>query len=333
MSIEFFRAVFSATFWLTIFLALVFFRKREAAGAIFLAWIMVISSFWTGGILLGLIAKTSSMYEVSLSLTIFGKSFIPILFLAFVFDYCGMKRLLSKKVFLPLGIFPLIIIIFSFHPAWNDLLWTVQPANSDVFTFSSTRGIMFSLHLFYSYSILLTGIIILFRSLKVSVTYFTRHTLIYLLAFIFPVVCTLLHNTGMGVFKYIDISTIGISVAVLIIFFGIYNVREYNIIPAAYKTILETIPEAVLVTNSQERVILANPNFRNLFVQPNIKISGKHVFEIFPELTKALPQKKQTDYSFEFRYNGEAYLISIRYLRKEENIIVGTTYIFQKTGF
>ncbi|HPR31351.1 MAG TPA: histidine kinase N-terminal 7TM domain-containing protein [Prolixibacteraceae bacterium] len=331
MNIDFFKALFSATFWITVVLAYVLYRKRDAAGARFLAGFMLACSLWTGGILMGLQAKSIGQKEISLAVSSTGIIFTPVLFLAFVLDYLGLKKYLRWSYFFLLTIFPFIVLSFSFIPGTRNWVWNVGQVDSP-FRFDYTFGALLWPFLVYGYLIVSFSLFLIFRGLKLFSTFFRRHTLIFLAASLIPIGMNLLHLFKVSIFRYIDISPIGFAIGTGFIFFGIYNFRVYQIIPLAYETLIEMMPEAFLVTDANDRIVMMNNVFRKNFASDSSKLKGKHIEEILPELYSLLPYQKQTDYSFDFRHKKEMYLLSVRYLRKAEDSVFGTVFLFHNTA-
>ncbi|MCF8357604.1 MAG: PAS domain-containing protein [Prolixibacteraceae bacterium] len=331
MGLDFFKAVLSATFWMTFFLAFLFFRKREAAGTRFLGWFMIASGIWVGGVLLGLLAKTVHLKEISLALSFAGIAFTPTLFLAFVLDYIGLKKWLKWRFFLPANIFPLTVLVLLVLPGRMNWVWSITKTGSEKFLFDYSFGLFFILFIAYGYFIIVSSVFLLLRELKVFSSFLKRHTQIFLLASFIPFCFNLLHLLKVGVFRYVDLSPVGFALGGTLIYFGIFNYRTFQIAPLAYETIMQTIREAVLVTDAKGKIVLFNSNFKECFAPQTTRLAGKNIYEIMPKLALNLPKNHKTDYSFEFSHNDNTYLLSIKFIRKTGENIVGMAFIIENS--
>jgi PAS domain S-box-containing protein len=329
INIDFLKAVLSATFWSSVFLSYILYRRKEAAGAKYLSLLMLISSFWTGGVLLDFLVKTIPQKEIGIAITFFGATFTPYLLLAFILDYFGYKKWLKWKVFIPLFIIPFLIMILGFIPSTRNLIWEIDSINpmNNISIFS--YGKLFWFWLIFEYSILAASLVILIRGLELFTTYFKRHTIIFIIATLFPICFNLIHVFRLGSYSQIDLTPVGFAISVAIIFFGIYNYQVFNLIPVAREKVIETINDAVLVTDKYSRIVMHNEAFRNYFRLGSSKLIGKHLENIFPNLgevvsTEDLP--KENGYH-EFNFEDKTFELSIKPLLKAKTILAGKVVV------
>jgi hypothetical protein len=187
INIDFLKALLSATLWLSVFLSYILFRRREAAGAKYLSLLMLITSNWTGGVLLDLSVNSIPVKEIAFAITFLGATFTPFILLAFILDYFGHKKWLKWNVFIPLFVIPFLIMILCFFPSTRHLIWridSIDPINNIT---SYSYNTLFWLWIFIEYSVLICSVVILLIGLGKFTSYFKRQTLIFISATLLPI--------------------------------------------------------------------------------------------------------------------------------------------------
>jgi PAS domain S-box-containing protein len=325
INIDFLKAVLSATLWLSVFLSYILYRRREAAGAKYLALLMLITSNWTGGVLLDLLVNSVPIKEIAFAITFLGATFTPFILLAFILDYFGYKKWLKWNIFIPLFVIPFLIMILCFIPSTRHLIWRIDSINPINNITSYSYNTLFWLWIFIEYSVLICSVVILLIGLGKFTSYFKRHTLIFISATMLPICFNLIHILRIGSFSQIDLTPVGFALSVVIIFFGIYNYKVFNLIPVAREKVIETISDAVLVTDKYSRIVMHNEAFRNYFKLGGSKLIGKHLENIFPLLSKVVSSDnllKEHDFQ-EFNFEDKTFEISIKTLQKMNSVVAG----------
>jgi PAS domain S-box-containing protein len=322
---DFLKAVLSATFWSSIFLSYILYRRREAAGAKYLSLLMLVSSVWTGGVLLDLLVKTIPQKEMGFAITFFGATFTPALLLAFILDYFGYKKWLKWRVFIPLMIVPFLIMVLCFFPSTRHLIWKIDSINYENNITIFSYSYLFWVWIFIEYSFLTCSVIMLLKGLGLFTSYFKRHTFIFIIATLFPICFNLIHVFRIGSFSQVDLTPVGFALSVAIIFFGIYNYQVFNLIPVAREKVIETINDAVLVTDRYSRIVMHNEAFRNYFNLGNSKLIGKYLENIFPHLGEVVSTSdpsKEHEYQ-EFNFEDKTFDLNINLLHKTKSVLAG----------
>jgi PAS domain S-box-containing protein len=325
INIDFLKAVLSATFWSSVFLSYILYRRREAAGAKYLSILMLISSVWTGGVLLDLLVKTIPQKEIGIAITFFGATFTPFFLLAFILDYFGYKKWLKWNVLIPLIFFPFLIMVLGFIPSTRHLIWQIDSINPENNISIFSYGKLFWIWMVIEYSILTASMIMLLKGLELFTSYYKRHTFVFIIATLFPICFNLIHVFRLGSFSQVDLTPVGFALSVAIIFFGIYNYQVFNLVPVAREKVIETISDAVLVTDKYSRIVMHNEAFRNYFRLGNSKLIGKHLENIFPHLGEFVSSDdlpKENEYH-EFNFEDKTFELSIKPLLKAKTILAG----------
>jgi len=74
-----------------------------------------------------------------------------------------------------------------------------------------------------------------------------------------------------------------------------------NFLPVTYHTLVNNIPDSILILDMQNRLIELNPSAENLLGSPKSSLKGQLVQQLWPDLSSLLPQSadgKSADLSF-----------------------------------
>jgi PAS domain S-box-containing protein len=322
---DFLKAFFSATLWLSVLLSYILFRRREASGAKYLSLLMLSVANWTGGILLSLVSSSIQMKDFGMAIIFCGTIFVPSFLLAFVLDFTGLRKYLSWKVFLPLNIFPLLILLICLIPSTQHLLWKIESVNPINNVTLHSNGPLYIPWVSYVYTLYAVSVLLLFRGLKIFSSYYKRQILIFIFAAIPPIIFHLVFFLEPTPSNLVNPTPLGFAIAVTIIFFGIYNFQVFNLIPVARQKVIETINDAVLVTDTYSRIVMHNDAFKTLFSLTNENLIGTHLENILPQFEKTVfpSNYKTVDFIKEYSYNGKTFDLSVKPLKKNDTKIVG----------
>jgi PAS domain S-box-containing protein len=325
LNVDLIKAIFSATFWVSVFLSIILLRRRETAGARFLSILIFSCAIWTGGILYGLLGNSIHMKDIGMKIVYLGSVFVPSLLLAFVLDFTGLKKWLTWKVFVPLNVFAVIVLFLAINPSTQYLLWEVKSINPENFTALHSNGPIYFPWICYVYTIYVIAIFLLFRKLRTSSVKNKRQIMVFICAIIPPIIFHLLFLFQPDPSNLINPTPLGVAIGVAIIFFGIYNFQVFSLVPVARQKVIETISDAVLVLDNYSRVVMHNEAFRKLFDLGNQKLLGKHLENLLPQFDNVIASINIEEKVLlnEYVYNGKTFDLSVKPILKNEKKVAG----------
>jgi len=142
-------------------------------------------------------------------------------------------------------------------------------------------GIWYNINTVYSYLTLLVGTIILLYSIRKTKRLYRGQIQIFVIASFLPWIANFLYVIGMNSFMRIDITPIAFAVGMLLVWIGLFKYKLFDVIPAARNLIIESMENALLVLDDQNRVIDLNPSAYNLFNEKNL--IGKSCDDLFKQ--------------------------------------------------
>lgn len=125
-------------------------------------------------------------------------------------------------------------------------------------TIGKTYGPLFLIFSAYNYSIIIYTLITLSNAFSEKMSLYRKQIAFLFVALLLPIISNLLQITGLNPF-YVDITPPFFGVSALIIFWGIFRYRLFNIIPIARSIIIQEIRTGMIVLDNEGRILDINP--------------------------------------------------------------------------
>lgn len=235
--------------------------RKEAPGAapltVFLLglswWDVTYAVFW-----MNFPAPTPHFW---LDITMLGGFVIPTAFLVFALEYSGNRRWLSRPLLLTLAIEPIAACVLMWTDAWHNLYFGGKRDLN--ITRILDAGIAHWANVYYSYLLILVGVIILARFYFRSTGAYRRQTALLLAAVAFPWAANFMFLSG-RLLRDADTTPFIFSITALVMAFSLTRYRLLNIVPVARGVLIENMNEGVLVLNANNLVVDINPEARQV---------------------------------------------------------------------
>jgi len=247
---------FLATALVSFFVAFLSWRRRFVKGAKELTMLMIaagIGAFW-------LIFETAAP-------TVMGKIFwskleyiggipTPVLYLIFVLRFTGKDKFLATKYILLLFIVPVITFALAITNEHHNLIWTGFSAISDQTNLMEYyHGIGFWIgYIAYTYLMLFLSAVYLFSfSIRQSRPFSSQGWIVFV-AGLCPWIASVVYLTGNNPVAGLDITPISIILSGALAAYAILQIRFLDLVPIARETLVETLPDGILVLDGQNRI-------------------------------------------------------------------------------
>ncbi|MGL5828108.1 MAG: histidine kinase N-terminal 7TM domain-containing protein [Angustibacter sp.] len=259
------------------------FRHRGGVGANALMVFLLAAGFWS--ILHGaefLIADPQRQ-EMWGDIKYLGVVAIPPSILVFAVQYTGRRSRLGPFSFGLLMVEPLVVLALLFNPSTHDLVRSVPDDAPYGAYFPSIVGPVFVVHAAYSYALVVVAmswlIIVL---LRVSKKHRLRAWALIIICSS-PLVLNIAYILRVIPLK-IDPTPFAFSIAALVLVWGFFRFRLNELVPVGRRQVVDRIPDAVLVLDTQGRVMDANPAAARLTGQVESALVGRDVIAVLPQL-------------------------------------------------
>ncbi len=220
----------------------------------------------------------------------FGTSIGGVSILLFIMVYTGRIHQLRPAYIIPLYATASFnaVIIFT-DPMHDWFYWSFQVIRIDNFAFvQATFNWWFYLHSAYLLVIILWSSLMLLLAIRGTHGVIRKQYVGLLIALLFPpisaiaeVILTSLGVDWVSIYNPYPISFIVFNLIVLQI---LLRNHFLDIMPVAYPLILSEIPEGIIITDNQDRIIELNPLAKMLKPSMPNDYIGKSVHVVFPEL-------------------------------------------------
>ncbi|HEY9076773.1 MAG TPA: diguanylate cyclase [Anaerolineaceae bacterium] len=276
---------------------------REIPGTLAFAATALFVILWCAGYLGELLAPTLTEKMLWLTLKTVGVTWVPIAWLIMLLQYSRRQDVLSK-------ILPYIIVIPSISvilSATNNLhYWMFKDLSITVYehllVLVKTAGPWFFIQTLYSYALIFCCLIILLSTLFRTPPQYRGQPAAMLAGTLIPVSFNLpwlFHRYTIP----IDLTPIAFSFAGMIIVYGLFRLKLFDIVPMARDLVIEHISEAVITLDLQFRVLDMNQTARQIFNLQSYHVNGNpasKVFNDFPELIQRAfdPELPEGEISF-----------------------------------
>jgi PAS domain S-box-containing protein len=207
-----------------------------------------------------------------------------VMFLLFAYTYTNHSRHVKSKSILLLMVIPLITMLMAFSNPVHGLLWSkiiiLPGTNNSVYYY----GPYFWIHTFYSYSILLVGIVILLvGALKVYPLYKVQ-IWILIFATLLPFCASIIYVSKLFPVRGLDPTPISFILSGIIIAISLYWFRMFDLVPIARKQVIDNLKDGMFIVNSTNRIIDANPAFCSIIGVLPKQVIGNMADMIFTKL-------------------------------------------------
>ncbi len=197
-----------------------------------------------------------------------------VFFLRYALGVAEIRESRIKKNFWAFWILPFIIVCLAATNEFHNLIWTGfewSPDGVNILIYK--HGPAFYIGIIYSLILVLVAQIVIIRAHPEMPLSFRRQARSVILACIFPFVAALIYTTGYTLMEGLNITVLSFSVSGIIILFGITRYRIFDIAPFARKRLTEIMQDAIIVVDSDAKIIYHNPSASSL-----LQIESKYFY-------------------------------------------------------
>lgn len=212
-------------------------------------------------------------------------------FWAFAVTYTGREHWLTRRTIALLLVEPVIVLVAVATNPLHGLMWPEHyPIMVDQFSmFDSDHGPFFWLHAGYAYVLLIFA-----SGLLITYLIRSRHLIrsqvgTVLIGVAAPWVTNLLFLTGNNPVSYFDLTPLSFTITGIVAAWSLTRFHLFDLVPVARSTVIERMPDGMLVLDEQDRLVDANPAFARLIETRDIgTLISKPVSEWLPESMQGL---------------------------------------------
>jgi PAS domain S-box-containing protein len=267
-------------------------RRRPAPGAIAFSLLMLAVAEWSLAYALELAGADLPTILFWDNFAWLGSAFAPTLWLIFALQYTGRTKWLTHRNIAILMVVPLVTLLLvatnQFHGLVEDNIRL--DTHGPFVGLEMTYGVWYWINIAYSYLLSFIGAILicmLIQSLIRSTHLYLGQAGALLIAMLAPWVGNALTIFGGSPFPDLDLTPFAFTISGLAIGWSLFRFRLLDIIPVAREAVIESMRDAVIVLDGQDRIVDLNPAAQLLAARTASKAVGRpftQAFADWPEL-------------------------------------------------
>ena len=246
-------------------LSLIAWRRRDVPGGGYFSLMLLGVGFWCllyalEGALAGITLKT-----VVAEAEYLGIVSVPVFWLLFALRYTGLDGALSKRRIALFFVVPAATLLLLVTNQFHGLMWSsaghVSPGSFPALLVS--HGPFFWVHLVYSYTLVLTGAVVLVHSAIRHPRRYRGQAMLIMIAVAVPWISNLLYAVGLTPGENFDPTPFAFAVTGGLLAFALFRYRLLDLFlglsSRARSALVETMRDGVIVLDPEGRVIDFNP--------------------------------------------------------------------------
>jgi PAS domain S-box-containing protein len=276
--------IFGAAFAVSVG-AYVWKRKFDTPGALPFIAVQLGAAAWSLGTALELASVEQSAKLIWIQVQYLGIVTIPSMWLAFVLSYIG-SRFSQRRLHLLLTVVPIATLLLVATSDQHSLLYdsTSMKMWQGKAMLVVHYGPGFWFYAIYSYLLLLIGSVLLLPVLWHSPHIYRRQAILVLIGATTPWFGNALYIFGLSPFPYLDLTPFCFILMGATVTWGLFRFHLLDVVPTARHAVLEQLDDGVIVLDSSDRIVDANPASRRLIGRPEDSPIGQQATAAFTHL-------------------------------------------------
>jgi PAS domain S-box-containing protein len=251
----------------SIFLALYAWRKGTAVWAKAYAVMMGIAAWWTIFYVIELFIPAIEGKQLANKLSTIAANPIGVAWVVFALLYTGRERSVTRRNVIIMLLFPAFTILAQWTTGWHGLYTTADkliPAGPFMVR-SPELGPIFWFQLVTSYLMVVAGLVLLIIAfIKWPLPYRGQAGILVGAAFV-PFIANIITNFDLLPLPNLDYTTLSFNITGLLMFWGLFQFRLFNLAPVARRTVVDSMEDAVFVIDNKNQVVDINLAAQKLF--------------------------------------------------------------------
>jgi PAS domain S-box-containing protein len=302
--------------FIAICLALYILIRKYSHGAVYLVFFESAAAIWAIADGFEAAATTISLKLLWSQIAYTGIATSSVFFLMFSLYYTQQIRFARKRIFAILMVIPVITIVIAFTNPFHKLLWQeikiIEATNQSVYYY----GFWFWINIFYEYSALIVGMVILLLHGLMVFRFYRANILFLLLGVILPFCASIIYVFKLVPTLGLDLTPISFIFSGIIVFISLFRLKIFDILPIAHKQVIDNLQAGMLVVDSTDRIINSNPAFNKISQLNNSQQIGCQADKILSDININIDDfTVQNEFTVETHIpvNGEQKYFEVKY--------------------
>jgi signal transduction histidine kinase len=269
-------------------LSLYAFRRRELAGTSTFGWLLLAITVWCIAAAVEYLAPSLQGKVLAAKIENLAIASLMPLWLAFALRYTQNSHWLTRRNQILLTLPSLVIAFLAVTDEWHHLIWRsveVDPTVSPGLIYE--RGIANLIFSVYAYlGIMAGGVLYVLTFARAAPVYRMQVGLVVAGALV-PFAASIMHFLGLSPMRGWDVTPFAFGISGLLLAVGLFRFNLLDLRPIAAQVLVDSLHDAVLVLDMQDRLVDLNLTGSRLF---NVKQNaiGRHILDVLrpPEFVR-----------------------------------------------
>jgi diguanylate cyclase (GGDEF)-like protein len=249
--------------------------RRSAPGAGLFAPLILCVTVGSGAAALEMVASSPATRQIWSRVSWIGIVALPLCWLLFSVDFTGSWASIRSARALALLASPAIALIALLLANWFEPVGAMVPAAIE------PQPMLLALARLYGWLLFALGMALLVRRYARSASVYRAQCGALILAGSIPAATNLLHLVGFDPLGGVDPTLFSFNAAALVLGWGLFSYRLFDVTPIAYETVFNAIGDGVVVTDAHGRVTSVNPIALESLGRGLDEVLGKKIDELY----------------------------------------------------
>lgn len=256
-----FSITYIASALLTMGLMAFIFVKRKEDISSYTYLLLTCTAVWSLFYGLELSSSNSTDILLYLQMEYIGISLLPVFYLFYIINYTGAEKYFNKAAYPFFFVVPLVTIGMLISNEVHHLFYAQSSFKTiDYFYYHAfVPGPFYYIHVVYSYTLIASGIFLLLKAYKGQNKRQRNNILILLSGTVIPFFTSIAYIFHFRPEGFIDLTPLGFLVMSLILAYGAFTSKLFEMAPLVMNYLYEIIPDAIFVLDRDSNVINTNP--------------------------------------------------------------------------
>lgn len=309
-------------------------KSRNTTGAHYFLLLLLAVAIWTLGTAMEISSTTLSQMKFWSKMQYFSYCYLPVFLFQLCVMFAGQYKHLQWKKIMAIYIIPTICILLVWTNDDHGLVRHHEVLdNSGTFpVIIKTYGPIFYVIAGYAYILMIVALLIFLHAAFVKKTVSRRQGILTLFGMGIPVISNIMYSYNLVMHTMYDLTPALVGPAGLFVAYGIFRYRLFNLVPLARATVFDTMDKGILVLDQENRVMVVNTTFENMFHLSNQHVYTKQVEKVLcdrPELISACINENMTHFDFSLDESDRICEAAFSALNDKNGFLIGKMIIFQ----
>jgi|GEM_PF-2304514 len=265
-------------------------RRRRTPGAHPLTGLLAAVMLWAVAEAVEGAAPTLDAKIMASQISHIGIQSLPVFMLLFVLRYTADDAKLLQRRYHWLWVLPLLALLAVFTNARHQLFWRHVELVASPFGLESVyhHGPLFWVATAYLYLLIVTATVLLLSQLFTHREIYRRQAALLVAATVVPWLANVLYLSSANPLPGFDWTPVAFAITGMLLAWAIFRGGLLELKPVACSVLFEQMRDALLVTDSQHRVVDANPEARALFAAQGALLGRPVAALLPPEFVRVL---------------------------------------------